>query len=292
MEVVRKIWLDLLRPSADVLLRELRRQKIKVSEPAVRRFVNSHVSSQVLHPGPRSNGKIVAFHERSVFEADLLDQSARDPKMNEGYRYGLMVVDVYSRRVAGVLLKSKLPAETATAFQRACTVLGGFPKVLETDEGGEFHFPKLLAEHGTVHVQRDPRHTNGLAVVDSTIGRLRRAIAREQVESGTDNWTRPFRQVQDALNRRPLAHLLGARPVDVAGDPVLQFGLNFQSGQDQLTMTSQLHSQEDKLREAGAFRTLLPREKFQKTGKPRWSAEVHAAQGGLGRLRCGDRRRA
>jgi hypothetical protein len=40
-------------------------------------------------------------------------------------------------------------------------------------------------------------------------------------------------------------------------------------------MTSQLQGQAESLKEAGAFRTLLPRDKFAKTGKPRWSAEVH-----------------
>jgi hypothetical protein len=61
MDQVKAIWEDLQRPSADVLLRELRRLKIAVPPGAVRAFVNSHASAQVFHPAPRSNGHIISF---------------------------------------------------------------------------------------------------------------------------------------------------------------------------------------------------------------------------------------
>jgi hypothetical protein len=127
-------------------LKELRRLKIKVPEGAVRKLVNSHASAQVFHPAPRSNGHIISFAPHSLYQIDLLDQSGRDPSHNEGYRYGLLVVDVYSRRLAGVLLRSKTPAEAQGAFRRACTVLGGLPKTIQSDEGGEFagSFDKFL----------------------------------------------------------------------------------------------------------------------------------------------------
>jgi hypothetical protein len=51
--------------------------------------------------------------------------------------------------------------------------------------------------------------------------------------------------------------------------------LNYQAGEEAKELTSQLQTQEEKLKEAGAFRTLLLRNKFDKTGKPKWSSEVH-----------------
>ena len=68
---------------------------------------------------------------------------------------------------------------------------------------------------------------------------------------------------------------MGARPIDVKGNDELQFSLNYKVGQQQRELTHQLQTQASKLEEAGAFRTLLPRTKFQKTDKPRWSSEVH-----------------
>jgi hypothetical protein len=175
----------------------------------------------------------------------------------------------------------KAPGETAGAFRRACTVLGGFPKTLYSDEGGEFAgaFDALAREHGVQRVIRDPRHTNALAVVDSLIGRVRRAMAREMVESGSESWVGAFRKACDAMNRRPLDHLLGARPVDVEHNPELRYSLNYQAGEEARQLTGQLEAQEARLRQAGAFRTLLPRGRFDKTGKPRWSAEVHQLAG-------------
>jgi hypothetical protein len=91
-------------------------------------------------------------------------------------------------------------------------VLGRLPEDCpESDEGGEFSgaFDKFLSEHGIEHVVRDQRHLNALAVVDSLIGRVRRAMAREMVESGSESWVGAFRKACDAMNRRPLDHLLG-----------------------------------------------------------------------------------
>jgi hypothetical protein len=61
MDRIKAIWEDLQRPSADVLLRELRRLKVPAPPGEVRAFVNRHASAQVFSPAPRSNGHIVAF---------------------------------------------------------------------------------------------------------------------------------------------------------------------------------------------------------------------------------------
>jgi hypothetical protein len=57
-----------------------------------------------------------------------------------------------------------------------------------------------------------------------------------------------------------------------------RFGLNYQAGEEARELTGQLRAQQAKLQEAGAFRTLLPRGRFDKTGRPRWSAEVHPVE--------------
>ena len=100
-------------------------------------------------------------------------------------------------------------------------------------------------------------------------------MARSMVEKGTESWVGAFREAQDALNRRPLDHLLGARPVDVGHNAELGYSLDYQAGEEQKEVTSQLQDQATRLEAAGAFRTLLLRGKFDKTGKPRWSSEVH-----------------
>jgi hypothetical protein len=245
--------------------------KIAVPPGAVRAFVNSHASAQVFHPAPRSNGHIISFAPHCVYQIDLLDQSGRNPAENEGYRYGLMVVDVYSRKLAGVLLRTKAPAETVGAFRRACTVLGGFPKTLYSDEGGEFSgaFDAFARAHDIQRVIRDQRHTNALAVVDSLIGRVRRAMAREMVESGSESWVGAFRKACDAMNRRPLDHLLGRearrcrRQPRTAVQPRTTRRANRPGDSP-----SQLRAQAEALREAGAFRTLLLRADSTRPGSP------------------------
>jgi hypothetical protein len=48
----------------------------------------------------------------------------------------------------------------------------------------------------------------------------------------------------------------------------LRYSLNYQAGEEAKELTSQLQTQEQKLKEAGAFRTLLLRQKFDKSRSP------------------------
>ena len=52
--------------------------------------------------------------------------------------------------------------------------------MLDTDVGGEFGgvFGAALNAEGIVHIQRDPRHKDSLAVVDSVIARLKQAMGK------------------------------------------------------------------------------------------------------------------
>ena len=74
---------------------------------------------------------------------DILDQTSRDAKVNDGYRYGLVAIDVWSRRVAGVPMRTKTPNEVIRAINEASNQIGGVPKLLATDVGGEFSGPLI-----------------------------------------------------------------------------------------------------------------------------------------------------
>jgi hypothetical protein len=86
------------------------------------------------------------------FEADLFDVASIS-KYNDGVRFGLLVIDAFSKYLWIVPLKTKKTVEVAAAFQ---TVLdeGRVPSTLRTDLGKEFtgkDFEALLSRHGIKH---------------------------------------------------------------------------------------------------------------------------------------------
>ena len=68
---------------------------------------------------------------------------------------------------------------------------------------------------------------------------------------------------------------MGAAPKDVPRSTVLQYELEKQSGYDQSVNTRIYQDRVFKLEEAGAFRVLLPRSTWTRTGQARYSEKVY-----------------
>ena len=113
----------------------------------------------------------------------------------------------------------------------------------------------------------DKRQINGQGIVDSAISRLRRALRAELLETGRENWVDGMVSAVQALNKRPLDYLLGARPVDT-DDPDLQFHLTAQGAELAEEQTEKFDQLEDRLRAAGKFRVLLRRPDRAKSEQP------------------------
>jgi transposase InsO family protein len=98
---------------------------------------------------------VLSFKINDIFCADLVEfQDETIIKDNDGYKYILFVVDLYSRYAFGRAMKNKTSVEILTAFKQIMTEargnapsnpqlrskgLTGFPRKLWRDEGKEFY---------------------------------------------------------------------------------------------------------------------------------------------------------
>ena len=76
---------------------------------------------------------VYAYFKKDLFSADLVDYQYHS-KFNKGYNYLLNVIDIYSRYVWVIPLKTKTAVETLNAFK----TINEIPKNLWVDEGKEF----------------------------------------------------------------------------------------------------------------------------------------------------------
>jgi hypothetical protein len=96
--------------------------------------------------------KVEASAPNAIWSCDLLDMSSDSPAQNDGYRYILVCVDVYSRFVSVAALKSKTETEVLSAFKDLFTLRGVVPERLWVDQGKEFVNTKMttfLAQHNS-----------------------------------------------------------------------------------------------------------------------------------------------
>lgn len=127
-------------------------------EPVSTQRVGDWLSSQdvyTLHKRPRINyprNKVVVFGINMQYQADLVDMSmyASD---NDGFKYMLTCIDVFSQFAWCVPMKSKGSQDVCAGFEYILET-GSVPCKLQTDRGGEFYnarFQKLMSQYNIIH---------------------------------------------------------------------------------------------------------------------------------------------
>ncbi|HSN24021.1 MAG TPA: transposase family protein [Methylomicrobium sp.] len=84
-----------------------------------------------------------------LYQADLADMSEL-ANQNDGERYIMTCIDVFSKKAWAVPLRTKSSKEVADSFEKEILSCGT-PNFLQTDKGTEFrgaHFQSMLGRHG------------------------------------------------------------------------------------------------------------------------------------------------
>jgi hypothetical protein len=223
-----------------------------------------------------SKGHVTAARLDDKWQADLVDFKQADAKENKGMRVALLVTDVFSRYSWVELLPDKAAATVAKGFEAILRKSGRKPAEVDSDGGTEFSrvFDEMLERRGIAHRTKRPGHTNALAVVDTSIRRVKE-ILRQELAEGRRSWAENLAKAVAGLNNSPNDYLMGSNPADVKGNSELQLALQEQAGRD-LAVNAQQHANRmAALRIAGAFRTRLPERTFARSTTARWSNDVH-----------------
>ena len=268
---MRDLYAEIGRPGAAKFHREARARGYNINRETAKSFVQGRPSNQLLAPRPKYEGKSVATERNAVWQADLIDRANQSGQ----HKYALVVSDVHTREVHAEPLKNKTPAETAKAFKEIINEEGDAPKQLTTDQGGEFRgaFAKEAKEHAIVHIMRDRRALNDLAVVDSTIGSMRRSMGAGSIAT-RQNWSKHLASSVHAFNDTGKKSLYGSSPNEAVQNDQLGFLLQSKAGYDIQHNEYVGQARANKLETMGAFRDLLPPGR-DRQDKPRYSDRAH-----------------
>ena len=87
MEGFQQIWDDLGAPSEAVFYKALARKGIKATYKQVREFIQTKSERQVIAPGPKYTGHIIAFDIDHRWMADIISFTSR-PAAGSNYQNG------------------------------------------------------------------------------------------------------------------------------------------------------------------------------------------------------------
>jgi len=136
---------------------------------------------------PKKFRKVMTYKINDIWSADIVDMQSLE-KFNDGYKYILTVIDIFSRYAWAIPLKTKTAKETSKAFETIINQTKALPHALWVDQGKEFlnkDVKKVLkdviiystfGEAKAAYVERLNRTLKGMMYKQFTVQQNRRWI--------------------------------------------------------------------------------------------------------------------
>lgn len=217
--ILRRAYYDVNSPFAfrgrAQLLRfaKTRRIKAKDVDEWLRQQPTYVLHKQPVRKFPRS--KIYAPSQHALWEADLtyMDKLAR---WNDGYKYLLVVVDVFSKLAAVQAMKKRTATETVRAFKRILTSMRATPRQLRTDRGREFTgqtFSRLMRTRNINHYTTQDEDIKA-GVVERLHRTLKSIIYRYLTANNTRRYIGQLQRIVSSYNNS-VHSSIGLAPAEV-----------------------------------------------------------------------------
>ena len=176
----------------------------------VKKFIEQQKVDQVHKQVNKKNGFIVGYD--GEYMADLLDMSKYN-RSNSGYKWILIVVDLFTRRGYAFPLKNKTPSEVSRGFSSIIDDV----KILTTDNGNEFKgpFKTMLNESNIIHLTNDIGDHKALGVIDNFSKRVKNALHKYFSYTGKVKYIDYLPIFITNYNNTPHSGILDLKPNDV-----------------------------------------------------------------------------
>ena len=241
-----------------------------ISHDEVKDFINKQETEQIFKKKKRIKHyfPITAKYKFEILQTDIADFSDISTT-NEGYKYLLFVIDVFSRFLFVIPMKDK-KAETVTYALKEVVKITQ-PNILNTDLGSEFisnAFIKYMTSQGVTDINYvDKGEHKKLAIVDRSVRTIREKLQKYMIMHHTNKY---IDVLQDIIYNYNHSYNRGIKkkPSEVQEQDADILKINNKKYLDAL--------QEEEIFNIGdRVRYIINRETFQKGSIPRWSKTVH-----------------
>lgn len=190
-ERLKEIFIGHGFPGAAKLYAVAKSKGLKLTQAQVTEFVKSQEVAQ-LHAEPKKKAgdiPITADGKGTDTQLDLLDMSQYYSK-NKGYRWILMLVDVFTRQAACAPIQSKSPDKVLPALQDAIKQLKVKPVQIVSDQGTEFmgSVGTWLDEQNISHRTVEVGSHNTLGIINNFSKFLKNSLHKHFTHSQNTNW--------------------------------------------------------------------------------------------------------
>uniref|UniRef100_A0A914MV96 Integrase catalytic domain-containing protein n=1 Tax=Meloidogyne incognita TaxID=6306 RepID=A0A914MV96_MELIC len=221
---------------------------------------------------PRS--KTIAAGFMTDLQVDLADMQALS-RHNKGNRYILVGIDVLSKRLFTVPLKTKKGEEMVKAFQDLINKMPMKPHRIFSDKGTEFKNNQLKEFFAKEDIQKlEANHSTVKAsIAERSIRNIKQRLYRYFAQKRTLKWIDVLEKIVDGINHS-ISRVHGLRPIDV----------NFKNAQNVWkkiygNIFSKIKNVKSKFNKGDYVRLSSEKGNFEKGYLPNWGDEIVQVDG-------------
>ena len=163
--------------------------------------------------------RVIARFPFEFFMADLMEFPQYKFR-NRGFRFALILIDVFTKKLYTAPLKKKTKDETARAFETIFQDFDEFPINLVTDRGREFYneeVQKIFDSYGINHYSTPTKTKWKASVAERVIRTIKSRLFKYFKAKKTTNWVDVLPQFTKNYNSTPhKSH--GLSPEDVSSE--------------------------------------------------------------------------
>ena len=245
------------------------------SAPSFSSKIEAFLRSNVVHSKHRRivkknfpRRKVISRFPFDLFMADLIEYPQLKYQ-NSNYRFILVVIDCFTRKVWAVPMKQKSAQWTADAFESIFKTFDKFPIHVVTDRGLEFYNSQVrnvFLNYGINHYSIKTKSKWKASLVERVIRTLKTRLQRYFTKNKTKRWIDVIDQFVSNYNATPhSAH--GLPPQDVSHT-------NQKDVYKRLYPTQSLKT-DCRLRVGDKVRKIIDKTLFEKGYTTNWSEEIY-----------------
>lgn len=208
-----KLYEENLYPGFQTFWNIVQKKHLDVSYSTVQDFIEEQPITQIFRVKKHRNGNIVAYspHERVQIDIGVMDKFG---KSNNGYKYILFFIDVFTRKGYAIPMKNKNIDATSRALEEFCETYFT-PEVINCDNDGAFmgkEFQRVVKEYNILFVENDVGNHRQLGIVDRFIENIKNDIYKYFKYYNTTNWIDALPRILKIYNGTPHSSLGGIKP--------------------------------------------------------------------------------
>ena len=170
----------------------------------IKRYLNKNTIHSLHKPRRRhfKRRKIVVHYRYQICEADLIDLR-NIYGSNYRYKYILLMIDLFSKKIWLRKLKTKSGEETANAFKNIFDNMEYTPQTLIFDEGKEFlnKYCDLLFKQYNIHYYHIMSGNFKAGAAERANKTIKGLLWKQFHKQSSQNWTKIYLDIQDLYNK-------------------------------------------------------------------------------------------